>query len=218
MAYDRLAESVRLIEHGLPEAPARLSRRRRSAALAVDVDGDVACTRFVVRGAGHFRQEAHVLVRRGGTWTIVGGGGGGSETDGLADRPSTEQLGRPVVVEGSGSVLDSAGRLLPWGARYVRYAGVLASSAVHAVEVGDRVLAVPRHGRLVVVWATRRPPGRGGVRSRRPGPLRRRAGRPLSQPVQGGATPQPHRGTGAAVTTAAPGWELVSASRVPHST
>jgi hypothetical protein len=158
VAYDRLAESVRLIEHGVPEAPARLSRRRRFAALAVDVDGDVACTLFVVRGPGHVRQEFHVLVRRSGTWTVLGGGGGGSETDGLADRPPPEQLGRPVVVEGGGSVLRDADRLVPWGARYVRYAGVLASSAVHTVEVGDRVLAVPRHGRLVVVWAGRRPP------------------------------------------------------------
>jgi len=158
VAYDRLAESVRLIECGLPEAPPRLSRRRRFAALAVDVDGDVACTLFVVRGAGHFRQEAHVLVRRSGTWTMLGGGGAGSETDGLADRLTPEQLGGPVVVSGSGSVLENANRLMPWGARYVRYAEVLASSAVHTVEVGDRVLAVPRHGHLVVVWATRRPP------------------------------------------------------------
>src|SRR3712207_1497735 len=76
VAYDRLAESIRLIEHGVPEAPARLSRRRRFAPLAVDVDGDVAASLFVVRGAGHFRQEAHVLVRRSGTWTMLGGGGG----------------------------------------------------------------------------------------------------------------------------------------------
>jgi hypothetical protein len=39
-----------------------------------------------------------------------------------------------------------------------------------------------------------------------------------AQPVQGGATPQPQCGTGALRTTSAPGWELVSASRVPHST
>jgi hypothetical protein len=158
VAYDRLAESVRLIEHGVPEAPARLSRRRRFAALAVDVDDDVACSLFVVRGPGHFRQEAHVLVRGSGTWTMLGGGGGGSDTDGLADRPTPEQLGGPLVVEGSGSVMRDADRLMPWGARYVRYTEVLASSAVHTVDVGDRVLAVPRHGRLVVVWATRRPP------------------------------------------------------------
>jgi hypothetical protein len=158
VAYDRLAESVRILEHGVPEAPPRLSRRRRFAALAADVDGDAACTLFVVRGPGHVRQEAHVLVRRDGTWTMLGGGGGGSDTDGLADRPPPERLGGPVVVSGSGSVLSNADRLMPWGARYIRYAEVRASSAVHTVEVGDRVLRVPRHGNLVVVWASRRPP------------------------------------------------------------
>jgi hypothetical protein len=33
----------------------------------------------------------------------------------------------------------------------------------------------------------------------------------------GGATPQPHLGTGACSTTSAPGWELCMARRVPHS-
>ena len=158
MAYDPLVESLRLLEHGLPEAPPRLSRRRRFAALAVDVDGDVACTLFAVRGPGHIRHETHVLTRRDGTWTLLGGGGGGRDTDGLTDRPPPEQLGGPVTVHGSGSVLGNADRLMPWGARYVHYAEVLASSAVHTVAVGDRVLAVPRHGHLVVVWPGRRPP------------------------------------------------------------
>jgi hypothetical protein len=52
----------------------------------------------------------------------------------------------------------NADRRMPWGTRYVRFAEVLASSAVHTVQVADRVLEVPRHGHLVVVWATRRPP------------------------------------------------------------
>jgi len=158
VAYDPLAESVRLLEHGLPEAPPRLSRRRRFAALSVDVDGNVASTLFVVRGPGHFRHETHLLTRRDGTWRVLGGGGSGRDTDGLTDRPPPEQLGGPVTVHGWGSVLGNADRLMPWGARYISYAEVLASSAVHTVAVGDRVLAVPRHGHLVVVWATRRPP------------------------------------------------------------
>jgi hypothetical protein len=158
VAYDRLAESVRLLDQGVPEAPPRLSRRRRFAALAVDVDDDVACTLFVVRGPGHFRHETHVLTRRDGTWAVLGGGGSGRDTDGLEDRPSAGELGGPVVVRGSGSVLENADRLMPWGARYIRYAEVLASSAVHTLAVGDRVLVVPRHGHLVVVWSTRRPP------------------------------------------------------------
>jgi hypothetical protein len=158
VTYDALAESVRLLEHGLPEAPPRLSRRRRFAALAVDVDDDVACTLFVVRGPGHFRHETHLLSRRSGVWAVLGGGGGGRDTDGLDDRPDPEELGAPVTVEGGGSVLRTADRWLPWGAEYVRNATLRASDAVHTVVAGGRVLAVPRHGHLVVVWAGRRPP------------------------------------------------------------
>jgi uncharacterized protein len=35
--------------------------------------------------------------------------------------------------------------------------------------------------------------------------------------IQGGAAPQSQRGTGASGATSAPGWELCSASRLPHS-
>ena len=158
MAYDALAESIAVIEHGLPIAPPRLSRRRRFAALAVDVDRDVACTLFSVRAPGGFRQETHSFARRGGGWVLVGGGGSGQDEDGLADRPSTGQLGATLVSRGSGSVLRE-GRLMPWGARYVRHAELLVSQDVHDVLVaGDRVLRAPRYGRLVVVWSTRRPP------------------------------------------------------------
>jgi len=158
VAYDAQAESIRLIEHGVAADPLRLSRRRRWAALAVDVDGDVACTLFTVRGAGHFRHETHLLLRRDGRWTVLGGGGGGQDTDGLEDRPGSAELGAVLRAEGGGSVLANADRLLPWGARHVYEATLLASREVHTVDVGGRELAVPRHGRLVVVWATRRPP------------------------------------------------------------
>ena len=158
VAYDALVESTALIEHGLREDPLRLSRRRRFAALAVDVDDDVACTLFVVRGPGHFRFEDHVLVRRDGRWRVLGGGGSGSDTDGLADRPPAAALGRWATAHGAGSVTLDERRWLPWGARYVRYATLRASAEVHAVGIGPRVLAVPRHGHLVVVWSTPRPP------------------------------------------------------------
>jgi hypothetical protein len=157
VAYDALAESTALIAQGLPEAPPRLSRRRRFAALAVDVDDDVACTLFVVRGPGHFRFETHALARQHGTWRRLGGGGYGTESDGLADRPAARELGGPVVAAGGGSVAMGSGRM-PWGGRYVRDAILQASAEVHTVGVGPRVLTVPRHGHLVVVWSSRRPP------------------------------------------------------------
>ena len=39
----------------------------------------------------------------------------------------------------------------------------------------------------------------------------------MTAQLYGGATPQPQRGTGACSATSAPGWELCTARRVPHS-
>ncbi|MCF6744517.1 hypothetical protein E9529_09540 [Blastococcus sp. KM273128] len=158
MAYDVLAESIALIEHGVPDAPARLSRRRRFAPLAVDVDGDVACTYFARRSVGAVVAEAWVLVRRGQEWVLLGGGGGGLEDDDLADRPAAAPLGDRVVPTGGGAVLRNPGRLMPWGARYATYATLRASREVDRLRVGARLLPVPRHGHLVVVWAGRQAP------------------------------------------------------------
>ncbi|WP_222195103.1 hypothetical protein [Modestobacter italicus] len=159
MSHDPLTESLALIEHGLRSDATRLSRRRRSLAVAVDVDGDVACTLFVRRSVGYVANEAHLLERRGTAWHLLGGGGGGWPDDGLADRPAAEQLGALVAVRGGGSVLRGPTRRMPWGARYARYAQLRAGAEVHTVVVGAvRELLVPRHGNLVVVWRGRRPP------------------------------------------------------------
>ncbi|MGY1848177.1 MULTISPECIES: hypothetical protein [unclassified Blastococcus] len=153
MAYDALTESIALLERGVPDSPPRISRRRRFAPLAVDVDGDVACTLFARRSVGCAVQEAWVLVRRGAQWSLLGGGGGGGfEDDDLADRPAAAALGGHLLWRGGGSSLRNAGRLLPWGARYVSYAVLRASAEVDRVVVGPREIRVPRHGHLVVVW------------------------------------------------------------------
>ncbi|MEU2351069.1 hypothetical protein [Modestobacter sp. NPDC049651] len=159
MAYDALAESLALIEHGVTADPPRLSRRRRFAPLAVDVDGDVACTLFTRRGVAGFSRETHVLARDGGVWRSLGGGGvDGEDDDGLGDRPPAAELGGHLVVGGTGSVARSSGGLLPGRARYVHDAELRASREVVRVVVGARELDVPRHGQLVVVWSGRRPP------------------------------------------------------------
>ena len=159
MSYDPFAVSLALIEHGVRDDPPRLSRRRRFAPMAVDVAGDVACTLVARRGAGYVEHQTHLLVRRDGSWHLLGGGGAGREDDGLDDRPAADQLGGPVVVQGGGSALRDAGRRMPWGARYVHDATLRAAAEVDAVVVdGRRRLPVPRHGHLVVVWAGRRPP------------------------------------------------------------
>ncbi|MGY1748310.1 hypothetical protein [Modestobacter sp. SYSU DS0511] len=158
MAYDALTESLALLEHGLPEAPPRLSRRRRFAPLAVDVDGDVACTMFARRSVGYVAEETWALVRRGQEWVVLGGGGSGLEDEDLAGRPDAVTQGGHLRWTGGGSANRSAGRLMPWGARYVSYAVLRASSAVDRVLVGPREIPVPRHGHLVVVWGGRQPP------------------------------------------------------------
>ncbi len=163
MAYDRLAESLRLIEVGITDDPLRLSRRRRFAAVAVDVDGDVACTWFVRCGAGGPLSETHLLARERGVWRLLGGGGGGHLDGGLADRQPADVLGHYVGVRGGGAVVRNADRLLPWAGQWVRDAELSVSREVAGVEVvgrraRPRRLRVPRHGHLVVVWATRRPP------------------------------------------------------------
>ena len=62
-----------------------------------------------------------------------------------------------MVVASAGATLAESGRW-PWSGRYVRDTQLQVSSAVHTVTVGQRVLRVPRHGHLVVVWWGRRPP------------------------------------------------------------
>jgi hypothetical protein len=157
VAYDALTESVRLIEHGVQDDPSRLSRRRRFAALAVDVDGDVAAALFVRRGVGVSWQEVHVLAREHGCWRLLGGGGGTDDDDGLGDRPPATELPALLVADGPGSVLLKSG-LLPWTSRYVHHVVLRAAREVHTVVVAGRTLVVPRHGWLVVVWGSGRPP------------------------------------------------------------
>lgn len=88
MAYDAVAESRRLIESRELTPVTRLSRRRRHAAMAVDVAGDVAVTMFARRSVGCTVEEIHVLALQGGEWMMLGGGGGPADDDALAQRPA----------------------------------------------------------------------------------------------------------------------------------
>lgn len=151
-----LAESVRLIEGGPPTpARTRLSRRVRHVPVAVAVAGPIAVTLFARRGPGQVAYEQHVLVRRDGTWSTVGGG---SWTTGeaLNDAPAAADLGAHLDVSGSGMVHVGGGPGLP---RVVRYAVVRAAREVATVLVADRAEPVPPHGWLVAVWPDDRSPG-----------------------------------------------------------
>lgn len=173
MAYDVLAESVALIEAGRVEPVPRLSRRRRFAAMAVDVAGDVAVSMFARRGVGRIWQEIHVLVLRDGEWTWLGGGGSDGDQDLLADRPavlprflglgSAAVLGadpRVMAVSGSGGVFDDGGGTgrSSQSERWISYAELRVNAQVTSVQVAERLLVVPWHGHVVVVWSGRRPP------------------------------------------------------------
>jgi hypothetical protein len=154
VAYDVLAESRRLIADGLPGGPVRLSRRRRFAPVAVDVDGAVAGTRFVRRGAGCFWDETHLLVRDDDDWRVLGGGGAGS-----GEPWSTDAFERAREELPHGHVRVTNGPSVWQGPRWLRAAHLLVGHGVAVVLVDDRrMLTVPGHGRLLVVWASASPP------------------------------------------------------------
>ena len=167
MAYDVLEESVALIDSREVEPVRRLTRRRRFAPLGVDVSGDLAVTLFARRGVGSVWQETHVLARRAGAWTWLGGGGGTSDERVFADRPgelpdrqtltngvATASDPRVMFSNGAGGVLDDQGRAdgLMDGARWVSYAIIEVSALVGSVEVFGRPLTVPWHGHVPLVW------------------------------------------------------------------
>ncbi|CCG01569.1 hypothetical protein [Blastococcus saxobsidens] len=154
MSYDALAESVRLLEGAPPASDARLSRRVRYAALAVDRDGDVAITMFLRRGvSGQPLLDLHSLELTGGGWRLLGGGGGPGD-EALDPRPALADLPGPAVSLGGGGTAGSRRGLL--GRRrttWVSWAEFRAAEEVALVRVGDRHVPVAGHGMAVVVWA-----------------------------------------------------------------
>lgn len=155
MAYDRLAESRRMIAEGVPEMPFRLTRRRRFIPVAFDVDGEVAATLFLRRGvSGNPWLEAWALERRDGDWTILGGGSGDGYDHVFEPRESLDGL---FVSYGSGWTTRSAGRSLP-GFGGISNAEMRLGSQVAALRVRNRTIEVPSHGVAIVVWPTRRRP------------------------------------------------------------
>ncbi len=181
MSYDALAESILLVGTRQPRPVPRLSRRRRFAAMAVDVAGDIAATMFLRRSVGCDVQETWVLTLREDQWCMLGGGGGTVDHNAglLADRPETipdEAIWPwntlpgvdPHIVtggNGAGGVHDSMdGRdLFPWSGRWISYTTMFVSAQVDAIDVANRKVAVPWHGHTLITWTRRRPP-RIGIR------------------------------------------------------
>ncbi len=176
MSYDALAESIILIRTRQPPRVLHLSRRRRFAAMAVDVAGDAATTMFLRRSAGCDIQESWVLASRHDEWRLLGGGGGTVDHNAglLADRPETirDDMIRPwstlpgvdprLVTVGSGAggvhYMRGGRDLFPRSGRWISYATLFASAQVGAIQVADRTVAVPWHGHTQIAWIGRRPP------------------------------------------------------------
>lgn len=59
---------------------------------------------------------------------------------------------------GAGGTLLNGDRLMPWGAKWVRWAELRMAAEVAALHVGDRSVPVAPHGLAVIVWHGRQPP------------------------------------------------------------
>ncbi|MFD0684891.1 hypothetical protein [Actinomadura fibrosa] len=157
------AECLRLLRDGLPDpAPDAFTEGRDFLPLSLDRDGDVAVVTFLHQWGdgtpGTFPFiEGWTFHRRDGEWMELGGAGGAAPAEPLARRSSGE-MGRHLQKYGSGRTVRNANRLLPWGAKWVNEARLRASSEVARIRVGKRLLDVPAHGHVVVVWSARRGP------------------------------------------------------------
>ncbi|MFB4311835.1 hypothetical protein [Actinomadura sp. GTD37] len=152
-------ECMRLLRDGLPvPAPAAFQDGRDFLPLGLDMDGDVAVVTFLHQwGDASAFIEGWTFHRRDGEWRELGGAGGSAPAEPLARRSSGE-MGRHLLKYGSGRTVRNSNRLLPWGAKWVNEARLRASAEVARVRVGNRILDVPEHGHVVVVWGARRGP------------------------------------------------------------
>lgn len=159
VAYAALEESIRLLDGATPAEVARLSRRVRHIALAVDRDGRVAATMFLRRGvSGAPCLDTHELELAEGGWRRLGSGGGPALDYFSAARPQPNALGAAAVEVGCGSCRRHADRLLPGESGWVRWVEVRAAVDVASLQVNDRLVPVHDHGMAVVVWGTERMP------------------------------------------------------------
>lgn len=159
MAYAALEESVRLLNGEAPSQQLRLSRRTRHLPVAVDQDGDVAATLFLRRGvSAEAWLDVHALERAGSSWRVLGGGSGNRAGDVFGPRPSLADLDAVAVEFGAGGCVRNAGRLMPWGARWLRWVELRVADEVATLALPTREVAVAEHGVAVVVWTSRRPP------------------------------------------------------------
>jgi hypothetical protein len=141
--------------------------------MAVDVAGDIAATMFARRGVGCIWQDVHVLVLRDGQWAYVGGGSANAGDDALSDRPTVLRgdlipgadpmpSSDPQIMRGNGhgGVRDrgDGSEARPGGGRWISYGIARVTARVSSVEISDRRLLVPWHGRVLLAWAEAQSP------------------------------------------------------------
>ncbi|WP_155884946.1 hypothetical protein [Actinomadura flavalba] len=153
-------ECLRLLRDGVPPA-GQGGGTVPFLPLALDVDGDIAVVTVLTADPGNVPGEAFIdgwtFHRRGGEWMALGGGGGSAPAEPLARRSAAE-LGAHLRRYGGGRTVRNGDRLLPWGAKYVNQVRLRAAAEVARVRVGRRVIDVPPHGHVAVVWPDRRVP------------------------------------------------------------
>ncbi|POM22708.1 hypothetical protein BTM25_49120 [Actinomadura rubteroloni] len=156
-------ECLRLLRDGLPDTRTGVPDVGLTfLPLCLDVDGDVAVvTVLTFDETGNVPGESFIdgwtFHRRNGEWMALGGGGGAAPAEPLARRSAAE-LGRHLRRYGSGRTVRNADRLLPWGAKYVNQVRLRVASEATQIRVGRRVIPVPQHGHVAVVWTARRAP------------------------------------------------------------
>ncbi|MEV5572890.1 hypothetical protein AB0L06_22825 [Spirillospora sp. NPDC052269] len=145
-----------------PGGPAPFLDADGDALLSHDVDGDIAVVSVLRHGGGVLRAD-EVMIEgltfqfRGGEWMELGGGSG-SAPDRPLDRRTEDELGGALRVYASGRTVRNADRLLPWGAKWVNQARLRAADGVASIRIGSRLLGVPEHGHVAIVWGSRRAP------------------------------------------------------------
>ncbi len=154
-----LAECRRVLDHGMPqEARTTFEAGRGYLPLAMDRSGEGGAVAVLSDHHGDPMIMVHLFKKRGGDWEHRGGGGAGTIDYPLIQRAPAKGQEDYLRCPGNGGVLMNPEHRLPWTGWYLRHADLTASAEVSRVRVRGRLIEVPFHGFLIVVWSGRRAP------------------------------------------------------------
>ncbi|MFI6500540.1 hypothetical protein [Nonomuraea typhae] len=154
-----LAECRRVLDHGMPqEVRTTFEAGRGYLPLAMDRSGEGGAVAVLSDHHGDTMIMVHLFKKRGGDWEHRGGGGAGTIDYPLIQRAPAKGQEDYLRCPGNGGVLMNPEHRLPWTGWYLRHADLTASAEVSRVRVRGRLIEVPFHGFLIVVWSGRRAP------------------------------------------------------------